>query len=197
VSTTFSARLHQQLKYLIARGTKVSNPMAGMQAARIRKWMREAEECLALLEDKTSLLAFQSIKHSQGHFTPPLEFKVADDDESSSSKSAYRPSWIDQHTGLKDGADVLLDFRFDLLAKANEILKAAAAKLEKEGHSSSPTLGEQLRAARAKAGHSQRIAAEKLGYDHHAISEWETGKRNPHPDAAKNIGDYIKKANQL
>jgi DNA-binding XRE family transcriptional regulator len=54
-----------------------------------------------------------------------------------------------------------------------------------------PKLGQQLRAARDRAGHSQRQAAEKMGYDHKNISEWETGKRKPRPDTAKNIRDYI------
>jgi DNA-binding transcriptional regulator YiaG len=91
---------------------------------------------------------------------------------------------------------VLLDFRFEHLARANVILKFAATKLEIEGHSvpgdpSDEGLGEELRAARVRAGHSQRAAADDIGYDHKDISEWETGKRKPHPKAAKDLRDYI------
>jgi DNA-binding XRE family transcriptional regulator len=139
------------------------------------------EYCLSLLEDKipTALSEFRRIRQS-------FEFKVDDEKEAFSSASAYRP----------EGANVLLDFRFDRLGRANNILKLAATKLEIEGHSlpgdpSDEGLGEELRAARRRAGHSQRDAAEKIGYDHKAISEWERGKRKPHPNAAKNIRDYI------
>src|SRR5204862_1186372 len=109
-----------------------------------------------------------------------LEFKVDEEEEGSGSASAYRP---------KD-ADVLLDFNFENLKRANDILKFAATKLEIERHpltgdTSAELLGEELRAARRRAGHSQRDAADDIGYDHKDISEWETGKRHPHPKAAK------------
>ena len=117
-----------------------------------------------------------------------LEFKVDEEEEGSGSASAYRP---------KD-ADVLLDFNFEHLKRANDILKFAATKLEIEQHSLTGAplderLGGELRAARLRAGHSQREAAEAIGYDHKDISEWERGERIPHPNAAKNILDYIAK----
>ena len=66
------------------------------------------------------------------------------------------------------------------------------------GNSYEGELGEQLRAARRRAGHAQWVAAEKIECDHKAISEWETGKRKPHPKAEKKIRDYIAKyAKQL
>ena len=169
-----------------------------MPAARIHKWIKEAEECLLQLQDqdKESLAAFRLIQQSQGRFFPAFELKVKELKEGDSSKSAYRPSWTDRRTGQREGTDVLLDFRFDLLAKVIDILKAAVTKLEIAGHYSLPTLGEHLRAARAHAGHSQREAAEKIGgtCQHKYISEWETGKRTPHVDMAKSIRDYIEKA---
>jgi hypothetical protein len=185
------AQLHQRLQDLIARGAKVADATAGTPAAQIHDWINKAQLCLLLLEDKmpTLLADFRRMQ-------PNFEFKVDEDEEAGSSNSAYRPSWIDQRTGLKDGADVLLDFRFDLLDQANGILKLAATKLEMEGHSlpgnfSDERLGEELLAARKRAGHSLRQAATKIGYDHKYLSEWERGKRKPHPEAAKNIRDYI------
>ena len=117
-----------------------------------------------------------------------LEFKVDEEEEGSGSESAYRPK----------GADVLLDFNFEHLKRANDILKFAATKIEIEQHPltgdpSDERLGEELRAARRRAGHSQRDAAEAIGYDHKDVSEWERGNRIPHPKAVKNILDYIAK----
>ena len=185
------AQLQQRLQDLVGRGTKIVDESAGMPAAQIHDWVNEAEDCLSLLEDKmpTALSEFRRIRRS-------FEFKVDDFDEASSSKSAYRPEWIDRRTGLAEGSDVLLDFRFEYLEQANSILKLAATKLEIEGHSlpgnsTAEKLGEELRAARLRAGHSQREAAEKIGYDHKYLSEWETGKRKPRPKAAKDICDYI------
>jgi DNA-binding transcriptional regulator YiaG len=190
VSDKSYARLHKRLQELIAIGKKVANITAGTPEAQIHKWIKEAEECLSLLEDKTALSDFRHIQQRS-------EFQVDDGDEDSSSLGAYRPSWIDQRTGLMHGADVLLDFRFDQLAKANDILKSAATKLEMEGHSL-PTLGEELRAARLRAGHTQQEAAEQIGdtWGHKYVSEWESGKRKPHPNMAKKIRDYIKKTNK-
>jgi DNA-binding transcriptional regulator YiaG len=130
---------------------------------------------------------------------------VDDDDEAVSSDSAYGPLSANPLTGLTEVADVMLDFRFEYLRQANGILMVAAAKLEIEGHSrsgaeistksaanpSDEKLREELRAARKRAGHSQRQAAEKMGYDHKDISEWETGKRTPRNSTAKDIRDYI------
>ena len=67
----------------------------------------------------------------------------------------------------------------------------AASKSQGEPRQRPTRLGRELRAARLRAGHSQRQAAEKMGYDHKSISEWETGKRKPHPKTAKDIRDYI------
>ena len=76
--------------------------------------------------------------------------------------------------------------------KVNHTLTDAATKLDIAGHSV-PTLGEELREARHRAGHSLREAADELGYDHKYISEWERGKRRPHVKHAKNIREYIEK----
>jgi DNA-binding XRE family transcriptional regulator len=179
MGVTFYQRLHERLRDLAAQGRKVSDPEAGTRAARIHKWIRETEECLSLFEDQAFLSEFRVLQ-SQGPLSPPFQRIVNDDEEDSCSPSAYRV----------DKADVLFDFRFDLLTKVTDILRAAAMKLEIAGHSV-PTLGEQLRDARDRAGHSQRAAAKKLGYDHKYISEWETGKRKPHAKQAKNIRDYI------
>jgi DNA-binding XRE family transcriptional regulator len=183
VSGKSYAQLLKLIEDLIARGTKVSDPSAGTASAQIHDWVSKVECCLSLLEDKipTALSDFRRIRQS-------FEFKVDDWEEASSSASAYRP----------EGADVLLDFNFKHLGRANNILKFAATKLEIEGYSlpgdhSDEGLGKELRAARVRAGHSQRDAAEKIGYDHKDVSEWETGKRKPHPKAAKNIRDYVSK----
>lgn len=175
------AQLLKLIQDLIATGTKVSDASAGTPSPQIREWVNRADYCLSLLEDKipTALSEFRRIRRS-------FEFKVGDDKEAFSSASAYRP----------DGSDVLLDFSFEHLMRANDILKFAATKLEVEGHSlagdfSDERLGEHLRAARLRAGHSQRDAADEMGYDHKDISEWERGKRKPHPKAAKDIRDYI------
>lgn len=185
------AELYKRIRDLIGRGTKVADERAGTPEARIHKWTREAEECLSQLEDKTALSTFR-------HLQQKSEFIVGDDfDPDSISKSAYSPQWTDARTGATEGTD-LVDFRFDYLEQINGVLKSAATKLELEGHSL-PTLGEELRAARLHAGHSQQKAAEQIGdkCDHKYISEWETGKRKPRPDMAKKIRDYIKKTNKL
>jgi DNA-binding XRE family transcriptional regulator len=175
------AELLKVIQDLIATGNKIADPTAGTPWAEIHVWVSKVGQCLLLLEDKlpTPLSDFRHLRQS-------FEFKVDDEEESSASASAYRPK----------GTDVLLDFNFENLKRANEILKFAAAKLKMEGPSSpgdpsSEGLGEELRAARLRAGHSQRDAAEKIGYDHKDIGDWERGKRKPHPKAAKNIRDYI------
>jgi hypothetical protein len=81
---------------------------------RIHNWIKEAEECLSRLEDKTALSNFQ-------HIQQRFEFTVDDYERASSSKSAYEPTWIDQLTGLMAGAGSLRDFDFNALAKANDI----------------------------------------------------------------------------
>lgn len=174
------AQLLKLIEDLIATGNNISDANAGTPSVQIHSWIGTAERCLLLLEDKvpTAVSDFRRIRQS-------FEFKVAEDEEASSSASAYRPK----------GGDSLLDFSFEHLKRANDILKFAATKLELEGHSlpghsSDEELGEQLRATRRRAGHSQRDAAKDLGYDHKDISEWERG-RKPHPKAAKDIRDYI------
>jgi DNA-binding transcriptional regulator YiaG len=183
VSGKSYSQLLKLIEDLIARGTKVSDASAGTPPAQIHDWVSRSEYCLSLLEDKipTAVSDFRRTRQS-------FEFKVDIDDEASTSASAYRP----------EGADVLLDFSFEHLGQANNILKFAATKLEIEGHPlpvdlSDEVLGKELRAARRRAGHSQRVAAEKMGYDHKAVCEWERGKRKPHPEALKNILDYISK----
>jgi DNA-binding transcriptional regulator YiaG len=190
VSVKSYAQLLKVIQDLIATGNKISDPTAGTPSAEIRDWVSKAGHCLLFLEDKlpTPLSDFRHLRQS-------FEFKVAADEEDFSSKSAYRP----------EGSDVLLDFSFEHLKRANDILKFAATKLEIEGHlalgnPSDERLGEELHAARLRAGHSQRDAAEKIGYDHKDIGDWERGKRKPHPKAAKDIRDYISqhsKPNQL
>lgn len=175
------AQLLKAIQDLIETGTKISDATAGTPWAQIHQWISKTEYCLLLLEDKmpTAFSDFRRVRLS-------LEFKVDEEEEGASSASAYRP----------EGADVLLDFNFEHLKRINDILKFAATKLEIElhplkGDTVDKTIGEELRAARHRAGHSQRVAAEKIGYDHKAISEWERGARNPHPEAEKNIRDYI------
>jgi DNA-binding XRE family transcriptional regulator len=183
VSGKSYAQLLKLIQDLIATGNKISDANSGTPAVQIHDWISRAERYLLLLEDKlpTPVADFRRIRQT-------FEFKVGEDEEGSGSASAYRPK----------GSDVLLDFSFEHLKRANDILKFAANKLEIEGHSlpgdySYNELGEQLHAARLRAGHSQRAAAEAIGYDHKYISEWETGKRKPHPTALKNIVDYISK----
>jgi len=174
-------QLLKSIEDLIATGTKISDATAGTPAVQIHDWINRAEYYLSLLEDKlpTAVSDFRRIRQS-------FEFKVEEDEDGSSSASAYRPK----------GGDVLLDFSFEHLQQANNILKLAAAKLEIEASSSAggfsdETLGQQLRTARGRAGHSQRKAADEIGYDPKTISEWERGDRKPHPEAEKNIRDYI------
>lgn len=183
VSGKSYAQLLKEIQDLIVTGTKVSDVNAGTPSAQILQWVSKAGYCLSLLEDKipTAFSDFRHIRQS-------LEFKVDEEEEGSGSASAYRP----------EDTDVLLDFNFEHLKRANDILKFAATKLEIERHPltgdpSDERLGDQLRAARLRAGHSQRVAADKIGYDHKYISEWETGNRKPHPKALKNILDYISK----
>jgi DNA-binding transcriptional regulator YiaG len=181
VSGKSYAQLLKLIQDLIATGTKISDASAGTPSAQIHQWVTKVEYCLSLLEDKIPT-AFSEFRHMRQSF----EFKVGEDEEGSGSASAYRP----------EGTDVLLDFSFEHLKRANDILKFAATKLEIEGHPlagdpSDERLGQELRAARRRAGHSQRDAADDIGYDHKDISEWERGKRHPHPKAAKGIRDYI------
>ena len=145
------AKLLKKLQELIARGTQVSDVTAGTPSAQIREWINRAEYCLSLLEDKipTAVADFQRLRRS-------FEFKAEDNEEYITSESAYRP----------EGADVLLDFNFECLGEAVNILKFAATKLQLEVHSqpgelSEEGLGKALRAARLRAGHSQRVAARK------------------------------------
>jgi DNA-binding XRE family transcriptional regulator len=188
-------QLHQRLQTLITLGTKVADAGAGTPAAQIHQWIDEAQDCLLLLEDKipTALSDFRGVGQR-------FEFRVDDDDEDSSSESAYRP----------DGADVLWDFRFEYLGQANDILKLAATKLEMEGHSvpgaepfpessgaagnpPDEKLGEELRAARKRAGESQEVACVELKCSRVTVGRWETGKQKPHIAQAKSIRDYILK----
>ena len=182
-----------------------------LPAPRIHAWIKETHDCLMLLKDEMpkELSAFLLIR-------PNFEFKADDDrkedydaeadvdydvDYAFRSKSAHRPQEEDPRTGMMQVADFLLDFSFKDLEQANEILKAAAAKLEIEGHSfpadpSDEKLGEKLRAARDVTGDTQRVAAVKIGgkCQHKYISEWETGKRTPCVVYAKRIHAYIAKS---
>jgi hypothetical protein len=185
VSGKSYAQLLKRIEDLIARGTKVSDASAGTPSAQIHDWVSRVENCLSLLEDKipTALSEFRRIRQS-------FESKVNEEKEASSSASAYRP----------EGTDTLLDFKFEHLARANDILRLAATKLEIEieGHSlsndiSAERLGKELRAARRRAGHTQWKAAVEIECDHKDISEWERWKRDPHPSSVKKILDYISK----
>jgi DNA-binding XRE family transcriptional regulator len=181
------AQLLKLIEDLIATGATVSDPSAGTPSAEIHQWIENAEDCLSLLEDNNPKVVSEFRRLRQ-----KFEFKIEDDEGDPGSASAYRPK----------GTDVLLDFSFEHLKQANKVLKLAAKKLEIEGDfvpsdPSDEQLGEELRAARRRAGHSQREAAEKIGYDHKAISEWERGKRKPHPKTAKDIRDYVAKHSKL
>jgi DNA-binding XRE family transcriptional regulator len=179
----FYERLHQRLRDLVAQGTKVADPASGTRAARIHKWINEAEEHLKSSADQTFLLEFRVLQRSQDSGSPAFQRIVNDDEADSHSPSAY---WVAE-------PDAFLDFRFDLLAKVNDLLKAAATKLEIAGHSV-PTLGEQLREAREQAGHTQEEAAAQISEecDHKYISEWEAGIRRPGVKLSKKIREYIK-----
>lgn len=180
-------QLYQQLQDLIARGTKVADATAGTPAAEIHDWIKEAQYCLALLEDKipSALSDFKRLREN-------FEFKVDEDGDIPASASAYNPRQTDPSTGQNYDVDVLLDFRFENLAEATAILTFAARKIEMDGQSL-PALGQELREARRRAGHGQREAAKALGYDHRDISDWETGKREPLAKQVPNIRDYILK----
>jgi DNA-binding XRE family transcriptional regulator len=174
------AQLLKLIEGLITTGARLSDPSTGTPSAKIHHWIKNAEDCLSLLEEKipTEVSEFRRLRQK-------FEFKVEDYEEDSVSASAYRP----------EGTDVLLDFSFEHLKQATDILKLAAKKLPSDP--SDEKLGEKLRAARLLAGHTQREAAEKIGYEYKAISEWETGKRKPRPKAAKDIRDYIGKPSKL
>src|SRR5438067_8646772 len=105
VSGKSYAQLLKLIQDLIATGTKISDATAGTPAIQIHHWISRAEYCLSLLEDKipTALSDFRRIRQS-------FEFKVGEDEEPYSSESAYTP---------KD-SDVLLDFSFEHLKRAND-----------------------------------------------------------------------------
>ncbi len=192
--------VRERLRKLIARGTRVADMTSKTSGERIIIWMEEAERCLedggAVVEKQ--LLAFRTARESCVFKVKEesLNYKISetenrirqDFDLGPLSGSAYRPTETDE----------LLDFRFERLQEATAALRAADKILKGSGSSSGSapnlTLGERLRAAREQAGHSQREAAQKIGYDHKYISEWETGKTTPSLKAAKNIRDYIKNA---
>jgi len=164
--------LYLRIRRLNVRGTKVADARTETRGAKIHDWLIAAEDCLLRGKDKLAqeLSAFR-------HILQECEFLVdEDEDETVIRKSAYYP------LGER------VDFRFEYLEQANDILRRAAEKLE---NPSDKKLREELYAARHRAGHSQREAALKMGYDHQSISVWETGNRKPHPKQAKNIRDYI------
>lgn len=53
------------------------------------------------------------------------------------------------------------------------------------------TIGERIRAARKKAGLTQRELAEKLGISEQGITQWETGVRNAKLGTIKKIAEAI------
>lgn len=89
---------------------------------------------MGLLEDKipTAVSDFR-------RFLNGSEFKI--DDEDDHSASAYR----------LDEIDVLIDFNFELLRRANNVVRFAARKLEMEGHSL-PEMEEILELSGANEG---------------------------------------------
>ena len=129
LSSRSYAPLYSQLQSLIARSARVCNPGAGTSAAEIHKWVTEAHSCLALLEDQipSAFAVFRRILRDR-------EFRVDEDAEHLASRSAYRPEWIDELTGRAEGADILVDFKFDRLEQAARILKLAVKKLDLGGY---------------------------------------------------------------
>jgi DNA-binding transcriptional regulator YiaG len=108
-----------------------------------------------------------------------------DRSKSPPSKAAFHPRFVNPETGKMEVAPVLLDFRFDPLRSANEILRHADRKLKmlvpSPNAQNSQTLGERLAEARKSSGHTQEELADILGkkIDHKYISEWERGRRYP------------------
>jgi len=113
--------LHARLTDLISEGEKIADRASGTPAAAIHEWASAAEYYLGFLEDKVPA-AVSEFRRLRKNF----EFRVEDDEESTMSPSGYR----------HERADVLLDFDFEMLNRANEILRFAVTKLEMEGHSS-------------------------------------------------------------
>ena len=60
------------------------------------------------------------------------------------------------------------------------------------------SLGENLRAARKRAGFTQKQLAELIGAKHNSISNWENNQNKPNPDTIKTICDVLNiSSNQL
>jgi len=53
------------------------------------------------------------------------------------------------------------------------------------------TTGKQIRRAREKRGISQRTLADKTGFTHSAISNWERGVQEPSDRAAQGIAEFL------
>lgn len=157
------AQLHQRLQDLIAQGANVAAAEAGTPAAEIHEWMNAVHYCLALIEDKIPT-ALSDFRHLRNNF----EFRVNEDEEPGSSESAYRP----------DGADVLLDFRFEYIEQANNILKFAATKLEIEGNAYAWT---------DSANIPESLPPELRGQIASLLAEYTPGGRGPRTDVVKHL----------
>ena len=130
MSSRLYSPLYMQLQELIAQSDEVCSRDVGGKAQATRKWIKDAHDCLALLEDQlpTTLADFRRLRAK-------LAFRVDEDDARRASESAYRPEWIDEITGQPDGADLLIDFSFPQLQQVADMLKLALRKLKYEGHS--------------------------------------------------------------
>jgi transcriptional regulator with XRE-family HTH domain len=54
-----------------------------------------------------------------------------------------------------------------------------------------PMLKNSIKKLRAKIGLTQEQLGEKLGFDHAAISQWETGKREPDYSTLKKLAEFF------
>jgi len=211
------AQLHQRLLGLIARGDKVADPAAGTLESEIHKWLNEAQYCLLYLENKipASVLSdFQRLRES-------CEFTRQDDEDPPSKSAYcptwtdpstgvlvggdlvrdFNFEDLKQINGILRLAATKLEldgYSFaeaeissESLGATDKLPSTPAVTLAPLGNPSDEKLGEKLRAARRRSGHSQRKAGAVMGYDHKYICEWEKGKRKPHPDKEQDIRDYI------
>lgn len=112
------SRLYIKLQEVITRGASVADRTAGMRWIEIHDWLNQGRYCLAFVEDRipTAVSDFDHIRRN-------VEYKFDGNREDDSSDSAHRI----------EGTDILLDFNFELLQKALDILRFASTKLEMEG----------------------------------------------------------------
>jgi hypothetical protein len=107
-----------------------------------------------------------------------IEFTVPYYEESTASRSAFRPEWTDPETGEEDGADVLVDFRFGYLKQANEVLQFASGKLEIEGYPCAGTTSFVLPESLSPELHAQIMAL---------LEDYVSGVRGPAADIVRHL----------